>query len=104
MAWVKRSIQSFGGDPDRVMIDGCSAGAGSTTNHMVNPRSWPYFHRAAGESGTFSSWDTNSLEMAQAVFDDVATRLECATVECMLGKSTLEVTLAAINASAGGGR
>ena len=103
MAWVRRSIAAFGGDPSRVTIDGCSAGAGSTTNHMVNPRSWPFFAQANGESGTFSSWDTNTLPMAQAVFDDFAALLGCATAQCLVAKSTEEVSAAAINASAGGG-
>ena len=103
LEWVQRSIGAFGGDPSRVTLDGCSAGAGSTTNHMVNPRSWPFFAQANGESGTFSSWDTNTLPMAQAVFDDFAALLGCATAQCLVAKSTEEVSAAAINASAGGG-
>ena len=50
-----------------VTIDGCSAGAGSTTNHMVNPRSWPFFQRAAAESGALSQWNVNSLPQAEAL-------------------------------------
>ena len=52
LEWVQRNIKAFGGDPANVMIDGCSAGAGSTANHVVNAHSWPFFHKAAGESGT----------------------------------------------------
>ncbi|EAQ90906.1 hypothetical protein CHGG_02841 [Chaetomium globosum CBS 148.51] len=35
MAWVKRHIASFGGDPDHVVIHGASAGAGSVATHLV---------------------------------------------------------------------
>ncbi len=51
MQWTRQHIASFGGDPTSITINGCSAGAGSTANHLVNPRSWPFFDRAAGESG-----------------------------------------------------
>ncbi|KAK0730694.1 Alpha/Beta hydrolase protein [Lasiosphaeris hirsuta] len=35
MKWVKEHIASFGGDPDKVVIHGASAGAGSVAMHMV---------------------------------------------------------------------
>ena len=53
MQWVQRSAAAFGGDKSNVMIDGCSAGAGSTANHATNSHSWPFFNKVAGESGMF---------------------------------------------------
>ena len=68
LEWVQRSIGAFGGDKDNVMIDGSSAGGGSTANHFVNARSWPLFDKTAGESGMFATWNTMPLESAEAHF------------------------------------
>lgn len=37
LAWVKRNIAAFGGDPDNVTVGGESAGAGSTCMHLASP-------------------------------------------------------------------
>ena len=37
--WVSENIQNFGGDPDRIMVFGQSAGAVSTTMHLLHPPS-----------------------------------------------------------------
>ena len=39
MEWVKESIANFGGDPNKVTIFGESAGAGSTSVHLLAPKS-----------------------------------------------------------------
>ena len=57
LRWARANIQSFGGDPRKITIDGCSAGAGSTANHVTNVRSWPYFDQAAGQSGMLAQWN-----------------------------------------------
>ncbi len=54
--WVRQYIHLFGGDPFSVTIYGESAGAGSVSNHMSAPRSWPFFTRAISESGGFADW------------------------------------------------
>ena len=68
MTWVAANIGSFGGDPKRITIDGCSAGAGSVAAHLVSPRSWPFFHRAAGESGVMSQWNSKPMGDAELFF------------------------------------
>ncbi|PLB49882.1 alpha/beta-hydrolase [Aspergillus steynii IBT 23096] len=35
LRWVQEHISKFGGDPDHVVIHGCSAGAGSVTYHLA---------------------------------------------------------------------
>jgi len=51
LAWVKRNIGAFGGDPMRVTIFGQSAGAMSVSQLMVSPLARGLFQQAIGESG-----------------------------------------------------
>jgi carboxylesterase type B len=92
-------VAAFGGNPRLVTIDGCSAGAGSTANHMVNSRSWPYFDQAAGESGVNSQWNTNSLANAEIFFGYLSKRAggPCGThvasvVQCMVNLSATKLS------------
>ena len=47
MRWIKREIPAFGGDPDRIMIFGESAGAISTVLHLTLHGSNGLFSRGA---------------------------------------------------------
>ncbi len=60
LRWVQANIQSFGGDPDRVMIFGESAGATSMSLHLVMPESAGLFHAVAIDSGAFNQWSYRS--------------------------------------------
>ena len=51
LAWVKRNIAAFGGDPARVTIFGQSAGAMSVSMMMASPLASDLFQGAIGESG-----------------------------------------------------
>jgi para-nitrobenzyl esterase len=51
LQWVHKNIAAFGGDPDRVMIFGQSAGASSVYDLMQSPLAKGLFARAIVESG-----------------------------------------------------
>jgi para-nitrobenzyl esterase len=49
--WIKKNIQQFGGDPDRVMIFGESGGGRKVSTLLAMPTAKGLFHRAAIQSG-----------------------------------------------------
>ena len=51
LEWVKRNIESYGGDAGNVTIFGESAGGWSVTELMSAPSAKGLFHRAIGQSG-----------------------------------------------------
>ncbi|TFW29276.1 carboxylesterase/lipase family protein [Duganella callida] len=55
LKWVKENVAAFGGDPDRVMIVGESAGAASVAILMASPLGKGLFQSAIGESGNFAA-------------------------------------------------
>ncbi len=54
MQWVQQNIKFFGGDPNQVTLFGQSAGAGSTTAHLISPKSQGLFNQAIIESNPFT--------------------------------------------------
>lgn len=52
LKWVKKNIEVFGGDPDKITIAGESAGSISVSAQMASPLSKGLFRAAIGESGS----------------------------------------------------
>jgi carboxylesterase type B len=77
MRWVQANAALLNADPNRVMIFGESAGAGSVSNHLVREESWPYFRRAAMESGPFADWSAQPLSWAAARTEQIARNVGC---------------------------
>ncbi len=51
LAWIKRNIKAFGGDPRNVTIFGESAGGMNVLTLMATPAAWGLFQKASVESG-----------------------------------------------------
>eukprot|EP00605_Chrysophyceae_sp_TOSAG23-4_P002326 GSChrysophyteH1.ASY1.ANO1.2572.1 assembled CDS len=109
MKWVQQNIQSFGGDPKRVMIFGESAGASSITNHLAAKKSWGLYSRVIMESGSFSYRCTQTLESAEKVFSAFVSSSErCESVpeeeiiSCLQSLDAEEISTAMEQAKGGG--
>ncbi|KAI5923375.1 Alpha/Beta hydrolase protein [Camillea tinctor] len=94
MRWVQTHIAQFGGDPDRVVLNGASAGAGSVAMHLI-ARDEGLFTGAIAESVFFPAQPfVADLEWQ---FDRVLAERYCdgegeeEPMACLRGKSTAEL-------------
>ncbi len=97
LQWVRDNAAVFGGDPDRVMVFGESAGAGSVATHLVTPRSKGLFSAAAMESGPIAPWGVVPLATATATFNDVVANTPCSNsselLQCLLVRALCWLTV-----------
>jgi para-nitrobenzyl esterase len=101
LKWVRDNIAAFGGDPERITLFGQSAGAISTSLHLVSPASRGLFQRAIFHSGQASS-RTTTLSEAEAQGDAFATALGCtdrANVLACMRLASREQVLGALTAA-----
>lgn len=94
LAWVKRNIAAFGGDPGNVTIFGESAGGTSVCSHLAMAQSAGLFHRAIVESGPCGHIGFTTAAAGLAQGDDFAKAVGCTDLACMRAKSADEVAAA----------
>ena len=81
-----------------MLIFGESAGAGSTSCHLVMPKSWGKFTRALMQSGPIADWTAESLPNAEKKFDTIVSYTTCSgssdIVACLRGLNSTELEAA----------
>eukprot|EP00659_Diplonema_papillatum_P022048 gene22048-33823_t len=91
LRWIRANAEAFGGDAERVLLFGQSAGAGSVAIHMTSRAllGQGLFSRTALHSGSFPNWIAQSPVAAEQNYKYLARRLGCgggeaAVFECLL--------------------
>jgi len=81
MEWGKTYAPHFGGNPQQVTINGCSAGSESIWWHLVTEKSWPFFNQAVTVGIGLNSAYTaaEGLDLYQNVLKDA----DCSSVGCL---------------------
>jgi para-nitrobenzyl esterase len=89
LRFTRSIIASFGGNPGLVTLFGESAGGGSTTCHLISPRSAGLFERAIIESGSAAPWTAQPYNISAMRFTEIAANAGCGgaadVLACMRG-------------------
>jgi para-nitrobenzyl esterase len=103
MNWVKRNIESFGGDPSKITIFGESAGSLDVCLHVASPLSRGLYQAAISESGGCTTFQTTAAT-AQTAADAFAMSLGCTgagALDCLRDKSVADLLAGPTGAVAG---
>lgn len=101
--WVRRNIQDFGGDPDRITIFGQSAGAGSVRALLASPKARGRFAGAIMESNlggiaygtTYSKYYSIAQEtkvVGNAIVEEANCTNAHSQIECLRSLHAMTIT------------
>ncbi|XP_075739864.1 acetylcholinesterase-1-like [Rhipicephalus microplus] len=100
LRWVRDNVHRFGGDSDRILIGGQSAGAITSSMYMISPMMSQYgpYQRAFLMSGSlYTPLPKNKGQDARNTFINVATKAGCElasvddTARCLRNRSAAEI-------------
>jgi para-nitrobenzyl esterase len=99
LRWLRRNIDKFGGNPNRVFLFGTSAGGGNICALMTSPLSRGLFHRASMQSSVPIGCEIQTLADAErGTGAKVTSAAGCDTgpdiATCLRGKSTDDIVSA----------
>lgn len=78
MQWVKRNIDAFGGDSNKITIFGESAGAAAVSSHLFAENSWDFYRYAIFQSGSMiEPWANIKPDLAKNNTRKLAEILNC---------------------------
>lgn len=83
LRWIRENVARFGGDTDKVLIMGQSAGAGSVIAQIFSPQAKGLFRAAVMSSGCNFRGDGQSLAEAEKVGVQLQERLKAANLEAL---------------------
>ncbi|XP_050400946.1 acetylcholinesterase [Patella vulgata] len=84
LKWVQENIHNFGGDPNRVTIDGHSAGGCSVGLLMLSPMAKGLFQNVIQQSGSpFAHWAVHHRHKSLGFY----TKMFMASVGCLMNSS-----------------
>jgi para-nitrobenzyl esterase len=90
LQWIQQNIAKFGGDSNRVMIFGHSAGASNVCSLMASPLAKGLFHRALAQSGNNLS-NRTSLADAERKGVKLGEAVGAASIAALRKKSAEEI-------------
>ncbi len=79
LAFVNKVAPSFNLDTGRITIFGESAGGGSVSHFLTDPRTWGLYQRAMIESGPMATWIVQNYTTASAFYPALAAAAGCPT-------------------------
>ena len=81
LRWVRDNIRAFGGDPERVMVFGQSAGSYDVQALLTSPAARGLFSRAGMESGSIPHGQLSELGAGEALSAPFVPRVGCANAQ-----------------------